>query len=337
MLEANGQQAASSPNFALTRFNARRAESESAERSRLAFHRRLARARLILVGLTAVILIFALANFGSTKAWAERILGLTRIEKITPAPSAPLSFEVDLNASLDQQLRQFFGEDFEVTRMPGPPSAADNATEAGLLSGFNVRLPGNKGEPQLKVTGDYSFQVTLNLAHLQTVLNDAGRSDLRLPDDIDGAKISVDIPRAVVANYGDCPGLGPSFTPLDPGWENCLAFVQVTSPTVLTPDGLEPVKLAELGLRAAGMTEEAAKNLAATVDWTSTLLVPIPSNLASYTSVTVDGVEGTLITQSSTDPAQTPFTLMWSKDGMLYWLMGRGDTSVALSMANSLR
>ena len=87
----------------------------------------------------------------------------------------------------------------------------------------------------------------------------------------------------------------------------------------------------------ASMTAEEAAAFTSTVDWTSTLVVPIPNNSATYEQVSVDGVTGTLIQRPSREGEPTTFALLWVKDGIVYAISGRGDKSgQALEMANSL-
>ena len=83
------------------------------------------------------------------------------------------------------------------------------------------------------------------------------------------------------------------------------------------------------------MTAEEAAQFTSNVDWTSTLVVPIPKNAASNQQVTVDGVTGTLIERPSDDAPQ--FALLWIKDGIIYTIGGLGNNSEkALEIANSL-
>ena len=83
------------------------------------------------------------------------------------------------------------------------------------------------------------------------------------------------------------------------------------------------------------MSAEEAGSFTSTVDWTSTLVVPIPSNAATYEQVTVDGVTGTLV-QRTTD-ASSRFALLWVRDGIIYAISGPGANSEqAIEMANSL-
>jgi hypothetical protein len=116
---------------------------------------------------------------------------------------------------------------------------------------------------------------------------------------------------------------------------DCIILAQIPSPEVSAPDSLDVAKLAQIGLEFTGMTPEQAKEFTSTVDWTSTLLVPIPKNAASYQQVTVDGVTGTLIERPSDDAPQ--FALLWVKNGIVYAVGGLGsNSSKALEIANSL-
>ena len=85
------------------------------------------------------------------------------------------------------------------------------------------------------------------------------------------------------------------------------------------------------------MSAEEAAAFTSTVDWTSTLVVPIPSNAADYEQVSVDGVTGTLIQRRSREGEPSTFALLWVKDGIIYAISGRGANSgQAIEMANSL-
>ncbi len=77
-------------------------------------------------------------------------------------------------------------------------------------------------------------------------------------------------------------------------------------------------------------------NSPATVNWASTLVIPIPRNAATYEQVTVDGVTGTLIQRPADDAPQ--FALLWVKDGIIHAISGLGTNSQqAIEMANSLK
>ena len=83
------------------------------------------------------------------------------------------------------------------------------------------------------------------------------------------------------------------------------------------------------------MTSDQAAAFTQSVDWTSTLVVPIPKNAAKYDQLSVDGVTGTLIQRPADDAPQ--FVLLWVKNGIIYAIGGLGTNSQqAIDMANSM-
>ena len=84
------------------------------------------------------------------------------------------------------------------------------------------------------------------------------------------------------------------------------------------------------------MSAAQAQAFSQTMDWTSSLVIPIPKNAATYQQITVDGVTGTLIQRPPDDAPQ--FALIWVKNGIIYAIGGLGnDTTTAINMANSLQ
>ena len=224
---------------------------------------------------------------------------------------------------------------------PSEPVAAANAEEASQLAGFKVRIPTNMTPSQIHVTSGAAFSLTMDRTKAQALLDEAGRSDLVLPDSVDGAKISVDIPAAASVAFGTCPTPGSS----KPGnteqstterrYPDCVILAQIPSPIVNAPADLDIEALARIGLEFTGMSPEEAAEFTSTVNWTSTLLVPIPRNASVHEQVSVDGVTGTLIQRPSDEAPQ--FALLWVKDGIIYAISGLGTNSQqAIEMANSL-
>jgi prolyl oligopeptidase PreP (S9A serine peptidase family) len=106
------------------------------------------------------------------------------------------------------------------------------------------------------------------------------------------------------------------------------------SPVVDAPTDLPLVQLAEFGLQFTGMTKDQARAYAQTVDWTSTLVIPIPRNAAQYKPISVDGVNGYLIERT---PYYSEYAIVWVKQGIIYAISGYGDAAVGLAMANALK
>jgi hypothetical protein len=219
---------------------------------------------------------------------------------------------------------------------------AADATQASQLVGFDVRLPQGMTPSQISVTDSAAFSLTIDRAKAQALLDEAGRSDLVLPESIDGAKVSVNIPASATAAYGTCPDLRAaeseeSGSPISGRrYPDCVILAEIPSPTVNAPADLDVAQLAQIGLEFTGMSKEEAAAFTSTVDWASTLIVPIPKNAAVYQQVNVDGVTGTLIQRPADDAPQ--FALIWVKNGIIYAISGLGTNSPqAIEMANSLQ
>ena len=185
----------------------------------------------------------------------------------------------------------------------------------------------------------------------KALLDEAGRGDLVLPKEVDGADVSVTIPSSVSIAYGTCPEPSSESEaerereremetsgPREELYADCIIFAQIPSPEVSAPASLDLARLAQIGLEFTGMSPEEAAEFTSTVDWTSTLVVPIPQDAASYEQVPVDGVTGALIERTIEDGDDAPrFALFWVKDGILYTIGGLGgDAQTALEIANSL-
>ncbi len=174
-------------------------------------------------------------------------------------------------------------------------------------------------------------------------MKEAGRGDLVLPEAVDGAEISVEIPASVSIAFGNCPPPSSDGDGFDmnshgsPGrlYADCVILAEIPSPVVSAPASLNVAQLAQIALEFSGMSSDEAAAFTDTVDWTSTLVVPIPKNAASYKQVAVDGVTGTFIERPADDAPQ--FALLWVKDGIIYTIGGLGSNSQqALDLANSL-
>jgi hypothetical protein len=245
------------------------------------------------------------------------------------------------DGALGNQFTELISSSVDMQQEPGEPVAAANAEEASELAGFNVRIPTGMTPSQINVTSAAAFSMTLDRARAQALLDEAGRSDLVLPASVDGAEISVDIPASVSVAFGTCPKPGSEVSgnneqsTTERLYPDCVILAQIPSPSVNAPADLDIEALARLGLEFTGMSPEEAAELTSTVNWTSTLLVPIPRNAATQEQVSVDGVTGTLIQRPYVENAQ--FALLWVKDGIIYAISGLGTNSgQAIDMANSL-
>jgi hypothetical protein len=95
-------------------------------------------------------------------------------------------------------------------------------------------------------------------------------------------------------------------------------------------------QLAQIGLEFSGMSREEAAAFTATVDWTSTLVIPVPCRATAYEDISVDGVTGKLIQRVSDYSPE--YALIWVKDGIVYAVSGTGtDTAPAFAIVDALQ
>jgi hypothetical protein len=163
-----------------------------------------------------------------------------------------------------------------------------------------------------------------------------------MPEFVDGAMVTVDLPAIVSATYGDCGAAidtkPEGFDPDDPStfrMRSCVNLVQMASPTITAPPGINLQQIGQVYLELMGMEPEDAARFSQKIDWSTTLVIPLPIGESEYSEVSVDGVTGTLI--RSFGDYNSNFTLLWVADGIVYALTGDGSPSTALTIANSLK
>lgn len=287
----------------------------------------------------AVLLLAATLSFPQTRALADQLLNLFRVQQVQVV-SIDFSGMQNLTGQgpIGEKLSQLLSSSVTVTQKGTAPVDVADAAQASQMAGFTVRLPQDKTPTQLRVMKGTAFNFKVDQAKAQALLDEAGRNDLVLPTAIDGKDVSVSIPAGVSAGYGTCPSNpSPDFGPGSAGrrYADCILLAQIPSPTVSAPAEVNIPQLVQIGLEFTGMSHDEAAAYTASVDWTSTLVIPIPKNAATYKQVSVDGVTGTLIQRPSDDAPM--FSLIWVKNGIIYAISGLGNNSdQALQLANSL-
>ena len=297
--------------------------------------------RLAWVAVAIIAFLAVALAFPPVQAIANSFLGLFRVQQVTFVQVNPGNLPDQLGSS--SQFEYMLSEDVRFEEMGEPQKAAD-AAEASALAGIAVRLPDSiEGDLRLEVQPGTQASFKVNLARVRAVLAELGQADLQLPDEIDGATITLELPTSVVAAYGDCEvdseagqAAGSDPDAPTPRLPECTTLAQMISPTITAPPGLDLAKIGEAFLQVMGMSPEEAARFSQTVDWTTTLVIPIPRYGTDYKDVQVDGVQGWFIQQSLEDQADQ-YLLIWIKDEIVYALPGPGDISTALTIAESLK
>ncbi len=296
----------------------------------------------------ALALVAALAvslTFQPVRVLAGNFLSMFRVQQITLLPMDMNPFNgSNSNPTMAETVGQLLSDVIVVTRPAGDPQDVPDAAAASQAAGFQVRAWQHPQKPvKMSVESGSAFNFTINRKQAQSILDDAGRADLVIPANLDGVTVSADIPADVKTSYGDCHAVQSS----DPDQpksqelalsENCLLLIQAPSPTINTSPDVDPAQIAEIGLRFLGMSADEAASFSQSVDWASTLVVPIPRHMVSYESIQVDGVSGNLLVQADENaPAAHSYTILWIRDGIIYAVIGSGDTAPGLALANDLQ
>jgi hypothetical protein len=299
--------------------------------------------RSLTIGLAVILILVVTLSVPQMRAWAGQFLGLFRVQQVTVLPiDNSIMSQLTGNSALGSKIGDLLSDSVTITQKPGENQTVTDVPQASLLAGFTVRLPSSESAtPILTLEDSLAFQFDIDLQKVQAILTEAGRSDLVLPDSLEGATIKVSIPSAINAAYGSCSSVvldesGDGSESNDSTLNSdCIIVMEIPSPTVNTPPDIDLTQLAILALEFTGMDAEQAQSFAQTIDWTTSLVVPIPENAATYEQVSVDGVTGVLI-QSAPDE-HPEYILIWVKDGIIYTIAAENnDTTTAINMANSM-
>lgn len=271
--------------------------------------------RFALAGLTVVVALAILMAFPSVRAAAGEFLGLFRVQTF-----APISVSTQQLALLERLGEQGLepGE-FVVTQEIGEPETVDSPEEAAAIAGFTPRELPSRGELiRTYVMDGGAGHLVVDLAGARAIVEAAGADPLLLPDSLDGARVDVTVHGSIGLLY-----------------DSGMVLVQTPSPDVSYPTDVNPTVLGEALLQVLGTEPGEARRIAESIDWTSTLLLPIPQSMGTYREADVNGVVGVVL--EPFDP-EAEKAVVWQKDGMVYMMRaGRLSVDELLAQANTVR
>jgi hypothetical protein len=270
----------------------------------------------------------------TVRATAREFLDLFRVKKFAAIQVDPERLSRLRSGDLD--LKSLVSEQVEVLEPARKPETVDGPETAGMDAGIVVRkpstLPQGAALAEVAVAHPGSFRVTLDIAKVEALARAMGVDDASLPAEWDGARVQVDAPPVVVLRYRR--------------GQDDFALLQSRNPEVKLPEGVDLTRLGTLGLRMAGMSPEEARLFARTIDWRSTVLVPIPVDGGTFREVEVGGRKGLLVTsrhapRSSADGAVRSSSrwhsvVLWAEGSEVFALHGPGQGIEVLEMARSI-
>lgn len=276
------------------------------------------RFRPALLAVAAVLAVAALFVSPTAQTLANDLLSIFRVKRfvaITYDPNQPFRNLLDLSE---------FGT-FNATPRPSQRTAS-NAAEAGRLAGFEVKLPldpalGNPAEFMIQDRIETTF--TFDVAKARAYLAKRGEKSFTIPDQFDGAKLTITVPPVVTAVYGDPANprarttAGVTSGAAQGAW-NGVVLVQAISPTVKVDGRVTLDDLRKLLLSMPGLPAETVAQIRAIDDWTSTLPVPVPKGVGITRDVRINGNPGIALA----DNTGAGGMILWTRDGLVYAVAG---------------
>ncbi len=210
-----------------------------------------------------------------------------------------------------------------------------NAAAAGELAGIvapEISVPaGVAVAPRYAVVNGtvVSFTFLARLARAAAVRS--GGQLPAMPSGLDGSTLTVSINPAVIISYGlDVSALYGGGGTL-PSSGPAIVVVASRTPTVSTT-GVTVQALEDYLLSVPGIPAGVASEIRAIRNPEQTVPIPIPIDLASAATVSINGVSGLLIGDST----GLGSVVLWQHNGVVYVVAGTVSATDALGMARSL-
>lgn len=239
-------------------------------------------------------------------------------------------------------------------------SAAAAATASGLHLLVTGSLPGSvKGQPRYLAVGPGSASFTFDAQAASGTASRLGKPMPAIPAGLDGAVLTLDGGPLVVETVGSQPGLGgllpaeagdgvgASPDPkLGPGHGPGhglgllgslggipqLVIVQMKAP-VLYSDHLSVTQYEDALLSMPGVPPALAAQIRSLGDLSSTLPIPIPTNLASSHAADINGAPGLVIG----DTTGIASAVIWQRNGQVYAVVGSLTDAQVVAIARGMR
>jgi hypothetical protein len=259
------------------------------------------------------------------QAAAEALLDLFRVRQFAGVQFDPQRLR-DLEAS-GFSPEAIFGDVVPLESIELEINSYATAADAGAAAGIRVRtpawIPTGYTSTGFMVSSVHAARITLDTAGLQAVLDTLGLADVELPEGLDGQTATVRVPHVVTESYlnGD----------------RSVHVIQAQSPEVSFPAGVDLSKLAYAALRVLGMSRDEAYRMSVTIDWRSTLIVPVPSQAVAYRPINVAGNEGLLIEGLAAGETHPGGVLLWSAAGETFAVTGAVSGEELLEIAQTMQ
>ena len=267
----------------------------------------------IAAAMVALLLIASFA-FPGVRAFASDLLGLFRVQKFAPISVSPQQIAL-LEQLSDQGL---YPGDLVMDGEHAPAYEVESLEAAAAEVGHSVRSVKELGQPDsVRIFPGNSGHLIVNLESARAIMEAVDADPTLLPDSLDGAQVDVTV-----------------YDQVEQRWADNTFLLQMAVPLVNYPADVDTVALGQALLQVLGIPESEARNLAESIDWTTTLIVPLPESAFSFNEVTVDGATGVSLSSLQEGDGSA---IVWQKEGILYMLTGNRSANELINLANNLQ
>ena len=284
---------------------------------------------------TAAAAAFIVAAFTvpSVRAFAQAALDLFRVQEFAVVQVDEARLERLKNTKVD--MSALVGGNVETLQAELPPQSFASLEAADAMLAMTLARPGvlprGLAADSVYVKGESRSRVTVNTQPVRELLLALDLRDVNVPAGLDGKQLTIHMPIIVSQAFRS-------------SGRHRAMLVQGESPQVELPPGLALEQFGEVGLRLLGLSSSEAHRLAGSIDWRSTLVVPVIAGASSYQQVRVQGQHGLLLEMDEARGEDAGRAggghrraVLWTRNGRVMGLMGNLERSELMTMAESVR
>jgi hypothetical protein len=268
--------------------------------------------------------------FPSVRASAQAFLDMFRVRNFVA---------VEFDASKADKLRSLEHDDgflvfdrHQQIQEPGAPVDAASRAGAEAAAGIPVLepayVPNGYAREKFQTVSEGRMRLGTSTEKVKSVLQALDVRDIDVPPGLDGQWIDVHMnPIARQSWVKD---------------DRRIVLIQAKSPEVSLPAGLDLARLGEIGLRILGLDAGEARRIAHSIDWSTTLVVPVPANASSFREVLVRGHQALMVSTAGMKRPDGSSTrdgsvVLWTENDRVFALTGTIHSGELIQMAESLR
>jgi hypothetical protein len=271
-----------------------------------------------LAGTILVALLVGVMTVAPLRATAARFLGIFRVQKFAV---------VQIPAGQPDRLRNFQEQVFGKPEISKSTSTnVESAAQAGKIVDFSVLTPtylpaAAQSRTKFVVESARTAHTEVDVTAARSLLEAAGLPTDALPKDRTRIPMNASLPPSVMMVYGDDP--------------QAVGVIQGRSPQVDVPNDVDMTRLGEVGLQLLGLPADQARQLSRSIDWATTLVVPVPADVGEVQQITVRDTTGYVLSEKGNSHNQS--VVFWESNNILYAVAGQFNATELVKVAESLK